>query len=388
MKSKTVLFVALLSAAWLVVVASRADQPAPLVYELRDQIDGLNQGQTLWVSKERASGTGGIVDWEAIGEHARESYENIRSWPVEAYTHRTALEGNPRQYDPYATGPRPDGVYYGVVHGFGRRNLPSATLRQQLDNAESLIEGEVVAKQVGFTRGIPVVLLTVRVDHFGSAKGLSADGPIANIFWPAAKFTIGEITFEKGNPEYPEIAPDVGNRVLFLSAQFHELANQTALWAEPKRMAYGREGSFVHVPVEWANPTKAKAPWPISRKCSPKRARCVGYRRSKALGISSCVPSDEDAPCSASHGQPRSRVLQHRDRRSRDMRQLDARHDRRQHDSLDRRGWRLERTSHTSDQQMKERVQWSVWLDFSRFQWAWAGDQLHGTAPSGEPEQR
>ncbi len=235
------------AASWLQVPAWSSGNPQ-VVYEIPERIEGLSEGDILWVSKDAATGPDGKVDWDALGEGARESYETIADWPLGYYSDRTP-EGT--RYNLYDTGPRPGGIYHGVVHGFGRRNLPAETLEEQLDNAVSLIEGEVVAKQVGFTRQIPITLLSVRVDHFGDTKGLSVDSPVAHVFWPVAKFSIGSIVFEKGNPDYPEIGPDVGDKILFLSAQYHELTTQTALWADPRRMAYGRAGSNVFVPVEW-----------------------------------------------------------------------------------------------------------------------------------------
>lgn len=249
MRRRPLVLAVLAAALWLQPPLTSADGP-PYIYRVPDRIQGLNDGAPLWVSKERATGPDGHVAWEEIGEKARESYENIKTWPIGSYTNRSAIEGQPPPYNPYVTGPRPDGIYYGVYH-FGLRNVASETLEQQLNNAESLIEGEVIAKTVGFTRRVPITLLSVRVDHFGSSKGLSAETPIAHIFWPVAEFTIGDITFEKGDPDYPAVAPEVGDRILFISAQFHEVVDQTVLRAHPKRMAYGRAGSNVYVPVEW-----------------------------------------------------------------------------------------------------------------------------------------
>lgn len=236
----------------LVIPGVTSSEPlTPDSFEVPRKIEIESEPRPFWVSKEAATGPDGEVDWESLGPGVREKFARFALVPVESYTLSPDHPGGPRKYNPTESGPRPGGFYSGIVFGFGLRNLPSDTLAEQIGNAVSLIDGVVVAKQDGFTRGLPIALLSVRINHFDSSVGAELDSPIANIFWPVTKFSIGSLTFEKGNPEYPVQAPEAGDRILFLSAQFHELPKKRALWADPRRMAYGREGSHAYVPAEW-----------------------------------------------------------------------------------------------------------------------------------------
>ncbi len=202
-----------------------------------------------WISAERATTDDDQVEWQLIGDNVRRSYEAIRATAYEYITVRTP-GSRELKYDLTETGPRPDGAYYGQSYYDYYYNPPNRTLEDQIEHAKATLLGEVIAVTPGFYEGIPHSLLSVRLDRYEGKSNRAPGYRVAHVAYPVAKFSIGDITFYKGDPRFPT-TPDVGDRLLFFSYRLEVLSAETILRAEHDKLAIERTGGSVSAPEKW-----------------------------------------------------------------------------------------------------------------------------------------
>ncbi len=239
----------MLAAAVQAPLPARAEPGHGLPYAVPSFIQGVQPEQTEWISAERATTDDDHVDWQLLGEDVRRGYEAIRTTPYETIMIRMPGQQE-RELDPYASGPRPDGVYYGQSHHCSFNGPPDETLEDQIENAEAALLGDVIAVTPGFYQGIPYTLLSIRLDRYGGKSHKEPGSPVAHIAYPVAEFTIGDITFYKGDPSFPA-TPEVGDRLLFFSYRWTALSAETVLRAEHDKMAIERADGSVSAPEKW-----------------------------------------------------------------------------------------------------------------------------------------
>lgn len=190
------------------------EQAVPEILEGRSTM--TRTSNPLWVSAEAATTAEGEVDWALLGETARSVYESV-------------VEQPPLPIDFVGRMPEVSGVFYDTSpdgeitswlrYGPGSHEAPGGhleTLRQVVETATGIFLGEVVDLEEGFFLGDVGSLLRVRTERVV----LSSDEHRASdeffLFWPEARFSIGDLHFWKENPVYPE-RPATGSRVLVVA---------------------------------------------------------------------------------------------------------------------------------------------------------------------------
>lgn len=170
----------------------------------------------LWVSSEAATTPEGEVDWALLGEKARSVYESVAEQP-------------PLPLDVVDRMPEASGVFYETAsdgeiiswlrYGPGSHEDPGGhleSLRQVAETARGVYVGEVVGFEEGFLLGDVGSLLRIRTERVVLSSDEHRASDEFYLFWPQAKFSIGELNFWKDNPVYPD-RPVPGARVLVVA---------------------------------------------------------------------------------------------------------------------------------------------------------------------------
>jgi len=181
--------------------------PVHLLYAAEDP------QRPIWISAELATAEDGSVDWEVLGESIRLTYENLKTWP--SVIIGTDERGRP-VYDPWTSGPRPDGVYWGPTHHDYIGRPPDGSLEELILHSRYIIRGRLIAQQLGFFDTEPATLLAIRVSHMvlPDEAPRTKVSAILYVAYPSAEIRIGEYGFFKGDPSFPPL-PDVGDEVMF-----------------------------------------------------------------------------------------------------------------------------------------------------------------------------
>lgn len=166
----------------------------------------------IWISAEAATKADGSVDWDLLGDDFRRNYENLKTWPSAVIE----IGKDGVVYDRWVSHPRPGGVYWGPTHRDAIGRPADETIDDLVRNARYIVQGRVVASQVGFFDSEPATLLTLHVRHMARPEknARTEASEFLRIAYPYAEFRIGEHGFLKGDPSYPPV-PSVGDRVLF-----------------------------------------------------------------------------------------------------------------------------------------------------------------------------
>lgn len=187
--------------------------PAPRFLERRDP----DTGEPLWVSAEAATGPDGQIDWSLLGEKARQAFDRFSQSPPIPYS---VLERSPgtREMSTVAQEVKPSGETTLWYHyGFNSVDTPMGerwgTLEELALKATVIYEGKVIGLSEGFFDGSPATLLTIRIESsLRSQGGHKAEGEVY-LYYPEAKFSIGELNFWKSNPLYPP-RPSLGDSLI------------------------------------------------------------------------------------------------------------------------------------------------------------------------------
>lgn len=183
---------------------------------LAGRVSITHKTDPLWVSSRDATTPEGNVNWDLLGPWAKTVFEGVAEQPplplsmadrmptMSGVFYQTDSEGNtvtwlrygPSSYDDPGGGPR--------------------TLERVAEISRGIYIGEVVAVETGFLLGDPGSLLTLRTEQIVKS---SDEYDVENefyLFWPKAKFQIGDLHFWKDNPDYPE-CPQVGTKMLVVA---------------------------------------------------------------------------------------------------------------------------------------------------------------------------
>ena len=176
--------------------------------------------QLAWVSAEMATAENGMVDWGALPENTRVSYEELRKWqPTQIGENE---DGTPI-YSPWQSHGIPGfGAYWGPSFYDAAGLSSSDTTDQLIGNARYVVEGVVRSQEQGFFFDEPMTLLTLAISRIAppksednlSASHLTPMTEILYVAYPSARFNIGGHGFAKGDPAYPPL-PKIGDKVLF-----------------------------------------------------------------------------------------------------------------------------------------------------------------------------
>lgn len=188
--------------------------PTARYFERRDSDPGE---PPLWISAEAATGPDGQVDWSLLGEKAHHGFERFSKSPPIPYS---LLERSPgtREMSTVAQEVKPGGESTLWYHyGFNSVDTPMGerwgTLEELALKATVIYEGKVIGLSEGFFDGSPASLMTIRIENsLRSQKGHKAEGEVY-LYYPEAKFSIGELNFWKSNPLYPP-RPSLGDSVI------------------------------------------------------------------------------------------------------------------------------------------------------------------------------
>lgn len=172
----------------------------------------------VWVSAESATTSAGEVDWAVLGEQAHQSYLNLsRSTPF--LLAKPPGDTSPPEYDPASSGKRPDCVYYGNAFFDSLERPPDKTLEGVLKNSPAILRGRIAAMSPGFFKGEPRTLLVVRIQRvLRTSPQYSKELGTVYLAYPHARFTIGEVTFCKGDTDFT-FEPHVGDQVMIFPFQ-------------------------------------------------------------------------------------------------------------------------------------------------------------------------
>lgn len=196
-------------------LAAGEPESAPLnILEGRASI--IEGSAPVWASAEAATTPDGNVNWELLGERARSVYESVaRQPPLPLGLVHQMPEASGVFYE---TGPDGEIVAW-LRYGPGSHEEPGGrldTLRRVADLATGIYLGEVVGVEEGFLLGDVGSLLRIRTERVVLPSDAHRTAAELYLFWPEAKFSIGNLHFWKENPAYPD-RPAVGSRVLVVA---------------------------------------------------------------------------------------------------------------------------------------------------------------------------
>jgi hypothetical protein len=196
-------------------IAGGAAAP-PRVLEARAEITG--NAAPVWVSADAATTPDGGVDWDLLGEQAKSIFHSVERQPL------LPVELVPQMPDAsgvfYET--KPDGTTVPWLrYGPATHEEPGGKLKTLQDverQASGIYLGRVVGIEEGFLEGDVGSLLRLRTDQVLLPSGALHGTGELYLFWPEARFSIGELNFWKSNPAYPP-RPPLGSRVLVVADQ-------------------------------------------------------------------------------------------------------------------------------------------------------------------------
>jgi hypothetical protein len=187
--------------------------PSPALLERRS---GDTDGP-LWVSVEAATRPDGTLDWGVLGEEASKHFQTFAISPRIPYS---VLEQSPgtREMSVVAERTTPDGTTEVWYHyGWSSRDMPMGqrwkSLQDLAEKAQAIYTGEVVGVSEGFFEGSPASLLTVKVEEVLRAADGHTSAREVYLYYPAARFSVGDLNFWKSNPAFPP-RPRVGDMML------------------------------------------------------------------------------------------------------------------------------------------------------------------------------
>lgn len=188
--------------------------PAPRYLEGRDPDPGE---PPLWVSAETVTGPDGEVDWSLLGEKAHQGFDRFSKSPPIPYS---VLESSPgtREMSTVAQKVEPGGETTLWYHyGFNSVDTPMGerwgTLEELAQKATVIYVGKVIGLSEGFFEASPATLMTIRIESsLRSQRGHEAEREVY-LYYPEARFAIGELNFWKSNPLYPP-RPSLGDSII------------------------------------------------------------------------------------------------------------------------------------------------------------------------------
>ena len=167
----------------------------------------------LWVSRAAATTPDGSVDWNLLGEEARKVFENLQAQPTVSYA---AAQQAPEMAAVIDLS-RPDGSNVRWYrYGPSSKEISGSRWRSVAEvarSARAIYLGTVTAVAEGFLDGEVGSLLTVQVDRVVRGSDDFSVTDEVFVYYPYARFSIGELNFWKETPGYPE-RPAVGDQIL------------------------------------------------------------------------------------------------------------------------------------------------------------------------------
>lgn len=192
-----------------------SDSPVPKFVDRR-----MNEaGEPLWVRADAAVGSDGTVDWGLLGDWAQKVFRGVADQPPVS---DRVFELSP-EMGGIVKKRNPDGTTTDwLVYGISSKETPVSrwmSAEALVGNVIAAYVGEVAGVEEGFLSGDVGSLLTVHVKKVLKESKKYKVRSQLYMYYPEAKFSIGDLNFYKKYPLYPPRLA-VGDRIVVAADRF------------------------------------------------------------------------------------------------------------------------------------------------------------------------